>query len=355
MQSFLSSQARLYEFGELTRLSYAVTQDRLAEASADAPMLPFNRWLGVSGFDSLSYAFGDVSQLTEGPVCEWIALAEYAERSGKHLAEVELQLEADVLGPTGADPMSGDCLVLWPPKYHLNPASGIPPVGDAIMGWHFNIDAWISDPEEGPECIGDSPEPDLYLRMCQELGAPEEITSKAFQLLNQSLFLSHWSSFEVFVRETVDTLLRWHPRKLATGKNKDRTIRLADLLTSSSDLTEMGPLRDHLIESEIDRRRDAGQSIHGLLNFLRDEFRFARDPYVNGYVLRGEPGETSYRDLVDLKTLRNALMHEGSAPISSNQPPPVIDEETVLRTRTVLRAIAYGVSRQILDDEYQAT
>ena len=183
----------------------------------------------------------------------------------------------------------------------------------------------------------------------------------AREMLYRSCFLLNWTLFEVFLRSTIHELFRMHPHMLALGNRANKpVISYADVVCLSESFSSLDALRHAMVEKQIDQNE--GQSLHSLINFLKSEFRFESDPYKAWYVFYGQGYETDYNTLIEIKKVRNALIHDGGAVsddfmlscpnISYRDGSIIIDEDYYLKAKLVLRSIAYGIANSIVLKKY---
>jgi len=293
----------------------------------------------------------------------WVTYQEYAKESGLELHAVEEGARQGTLGPIAVIPETGENVLFWAPGEQRKPLAELPPPSKTktysvtlAADTRFSI---RGDWEEGEKAR------DIFLKLASSQGDPQESSEHSLALLRQVCFVQEWSSFEVYIRDTIALLLRKHPQKIgATGKGKKTTLSPEEVIEMSQGFTSIEELRERMVQREIDRRQEEGQSVHGLINFLKDEFRFARDPYVETYILLGNRATTHYNDLAEIKDVRNALMHDGGAVSASffTKWPRVpqaageilITDEYYLMALLVLRAVGFGIADSIARNQYAA-
>jgi hypothetical protein len=297
-------------------------------------------------------------------VCEWVSFEVYAEREKLSTEQVETTAGEGKLGPI-RESNTGSRLLLWPPKYHTADESEWPQVGMKTFHVTTTLTAKAIHTARDPADMEsfDSVQQE-YLRLAHALGEPARVAERATELLNRSAFLLEWIAFEVFLRSTVHELVRRHPGSLASGKLGRENLTVEELMRLSAGLSDIGTLRDNLVNRVIERREYGGESIHGLLNLLKSQFKFKSDPYEAWYVLRGERRNTSYNALVELKDTRNILVHDaGRVPPEFLKAHPavpirngaiVVDREFYLRATLTLRSIAFSVAHTISAGDYTA-
>ena len=115
-------------------------------------------------------------------------------------------------------------------------------------------------------------------------------------------------------------------------------------------------------EHKLDKSESGGESVHGLINYLKSQFRFKQDPYKTWYVFKGQYHETSYGDLKQLKDMRNALVHDaGRVSASFLQTYPnvpvrdgviLVDNAIWLRSILLLESIACNIAEAIEHKRY---
>lgn len=229
---------------------------------------------------------------------------EYAKVSGLELQQVEEFARRGDLGPQAVVPETGEEVLFWPPEEHPKGLAGLPaPTTKKSYKVVITNKAFArSDSLDTRE---------MFLKLASSHGDPKESSEHALALLRQVSFIQEWSSFEVFLREIAAFLLRKHPEKLGASKGKKAEISVDEVVEMSKGSTSIEELREKMVQREIDRRQEEGQSVQGLMNFLKDEFRFQRDPYREPYICSGQQSTTHYNDLAEIKDVRNALIHDG--------------------------------------------
>jgi hypothetical protein len=359
--SYRELVAQLDEFSSLTEYSYALAQQLLFKHPRDTVDLPTPE---SPGLKELSYGMGDQQVENVEMVCEWVSFEVYAERESLSSGQVEAAAEEGKLGPIRASD-TGCRLLLWPPRYHAADESEWPKVG--MKKFHVttivtargickardlaDMDSFDSVQQE-------------YLRLAHALGEPAQVAERATELLNRSAFLLEWIAFEVFLRSTVHELVRRHPENLASGKPGRENLTVEEVMKLSAGLSDIGVLRDNLVNRVIERQEHGGESVHGLLNLLKSQFKFKSDPYEAWYVLRGQRRTASYNALIELKDTRNALVHDAgrvspeflkahpAVPVRNGA--IVINAEFHLNATLMLRSIAYSVAHTISAGDYTA-
>jgi hypothetical protein len=118
-----------------------------------------------------------------------------------------------------------------------------------------------------------------FLQLAHTLGAPAQVAERAKEVLNRATLLLYWTALEVFLRSTVHEMIRRHPALLTSGKRGRETLTYREIATLSSDFTSMEQLLEPLVARELDRTESSGESVHGLINYLKSRFRFKTDPY----------------------------------------------------------------------------
>lgn len=291
----------------------------------------------------------------------WVTHREYAKESGLEVHEIDEGARQGRLGPTAVIPGTGESALFWPPNEHGKTLAELPaPSKTKTYSVTVAADARFS--LEGDWAEGEKAR-DIFLKLASSQGDPQESSEHSLALLRRVCFVQEWSSFEVYLRDVIAFLLRKYPQKIAAaGKGKKSTLSPEEVIEMSKGFTSIEELRERMVQREIDRRQEEGQSVHGLINFLKDEFRLARDPYTEAYILRGKRATTHYRDLAEIKDVRNVLMHDGGlAPPSFFKQWPrvpqasgeiVITDEYYLTELLVLRAVGLGIAESIAKNQY---
>jgi hypothetical protein len=352
--------SQLDEFSSLTQYSYGLAQQLLFKHPHDAAKVANP---AKPAWKELSFSMGDQQVENVKVACEWVSFQAYADREKLSSEEVERAAEAGELGPI-RDSGDGAKLLLWPPKYHTAKESRWPEVGKKKFTVTVSVTARAPHTADPADMDSFEQVQQEYLRLAHSLGDPTKVAERAGELLNRSAFLLEWIAFEVFLRSTIQELVKRRPQILAAGKRGRDNLTLEELMRLSAGLTDIAILRENLANREIERQEYSGESVHGLLNLLKSQFRFKSDPYEAWYVFQGERKRTSYNDLVELKDARNALVHDaGRVPpdfLKTHSAVPVrngavvVEDEFYLRASLALRSVAYSVTQTITAGEYAA-
>ena len=89
-----------------------------------------------------------------------------------------------------------------------------------------------------------------------------------------------------------------------------------------------------------------------MINFLKGEFRFDSDPYEAWFVWSGRRETVTFSGLLDLKILRNQLVHEEPRDVEITERDSV-DSDTYYRGRLMLSAVAHSISDSIVNRRYK--
>lgn len=205
--------------------------------------------------------------------------------------------------------------MMWPPDKQSTPLSELPEPGavryevSEQTRVEFPLTLDVTDTEAFEHVQ------QRYLALAHSLGRPNDVKTRAQGILNRACFLLHWAALEVFLRSTIEELIALHPSILALHRRAKKTeVTYEELFKMSSSFSSVGDLLNGLIEVEFERMEAGGESVHGLINFLKKGLTFKRDSYKTWYVLKGCKQFTQYNDLVELKEVRNALLHDGGTP-----------------------------------------
>jgi hypothetical protein len=266
---------RIRDFSELTTLAYGLTQQLLFKYPKDqlpGIRLPKPKW------EDLSFSMGAQEVNSVEMKCGWLSFSEYAKRCGLDLGIVETEAREGKLGPVLKHPRTGIEVVVWPQEMQSKPLSELPEPGKYSFAVTFTAKAHAPIPVELEDDFEEAQQ--AFLSLTHALGEPEKVAEHAEEMLYRSCFLLRWVMFEVFLRSTVHELISRHPTRLtSTKQGKKPTLSYEDVLAMSSNLSSVEMLRDSLIRREIERQQAHGESVHGLINFLKSEFLFDRDPY----------------------------------------------------------------------------
>jgi hypothetical protein len=359
---FRMSLAQINEFALLTGLSYGLAQQLLfrfprGELSQEIPKNFFT--------EKRSFSMADI-QATHGVlVCGWLPIEEYATRVGADAVDLVERARQGELGPTERHPNTGEMLVMWPPEYQSCPREELPAAGMNTYNIRvidrptrkISVDLEDTSSFEATQAA--------FLHLAHALGAPAQVAERAKEVLNRSTLLLYWTAFEVFLRSTVHEMIRRHPALLASGKRGRETLTYREIATLSGDFTSMEQLFEGLVARELDRTESSGESVHGLINYLKSRFRFKTDPYDAWYIFEGHEYKTSFQELMQLKQTRNALIHDAgriSDPFKREYPDVptrdgliAVSDSFLIRGILLLSSLAFKIAETIEEKEYRAT
>jgi hypothetical protein len=298
--------------------------------------------------------------------CAWIPYREYAKKSGLDLKTVQKKAKELKLGPVRKHPKTGMEMLIWPPDMQSRAISELPEPGKGV--WKTRIVATAEAPLrlDPTDIVAFKRIQNSYLLFAHSLGKPDEAATRARDMLNRSCFLLQWTIFEVFLRSTIYELIKRYPVKIACGnRGKKFFLSYEEILAMTNELTSIESLRDKLIQREIERMQIGGESVHGVINFLKSEFRFKSDPYKAWYYLKGKMYKAHFNDLMELKEVRNALVHDGGTPpetffqkypsVPRHDDAVLINDEYYLKAKLIVASIAYSIAKSIDAGKYYQT
>jgi hypothetical protein len=282
-------------------------------------------------------------------VCEWVTYEEYCTREKLEIRMVAEAAERGEYGPIKRQPNTDEPIILWPPSSQQDPkAQDLEPDKKSFRVTAERTMVVSDDLEIGQKENAEAVQ-DTLLSLAHAYGPDETSRSRALKTLFSSGLLLQWTAFEEFLRDTVAYMLRKHPTKIS---DKKKSVSYEELVALTQEFGSIEALQDALIQKEIDLLRAGGQSVQGLINFLKREFCLEKDPYAVTYIFAGQRLENGFADLLEVKDLRNVIAHNGAAES------PIPDDEDLdamyLRSRLLMRSIAYSISRSVSDEKYVA-
>lgn len=340
--AYMRNYRSINRFTQLTAVSYGLTWDMLKQnPETSLPPVEFDKNPSLK----MSYGLADRSVESVTRKYGWVSLVEYSEKENLPVEAVISLAESGDLGRIELHPDTGEKIVIWPSQYKNDPEVGKLDIGGSVF--EAKVVMPISLTQVMPEGAAD-----LQMNLLQAahiIGAGGESQSDATRVLFQSGILLQWTAFEVFLRDTVAHVFRQFPNKL--GKMK-RELGYDDLVKLSNGFSSINSVMDALIEREIDALRSGGLSANGLINYLKKEFHFDRDPYKVTYVFQGEEVAASFGDLNKVREARNALIHEGAA--ESWESDDLEFRVAYEKSRLLMSSIAYNLSNSLFRKRYAA-
>ena len=356
--AYCQNVKQIREFEQLTTLSYGLALQLLF----DRPREKLSTLLPKGSEDKRGVSFAMGSQ-TASVSAAWLTFREYAEKESLKVHEVEGLASEGKLGTVQTHPNSGEQVVIWPAELQAKPLRELPKPGTYVVVESAEGTSEVEVDLEDVETFEETQR--MFLAMAHALGEPNSVADRAAETLRRSCFLLHWGAFEVFLRSTILDLIRRHPSKIAsTKKSGERSLTYEDILKLSEQLTSVEGLRDGIINREIERQQAGGESVDGLIKFLKREFRFDRDPYEAWYVLGGKRAKAHYGDLTEIREVRNALLHDAGKPgqsffdqhpsVTQREKSIVIDSVFYLKARLILDSIAFSIADSIDSGAYKS-
>ena len=164
--------------------------------------------------------------------------------------------EAGEFGQVSSHPSDGTPVILWPPKERRPEDFDAPKPGSYTLRATQSLTAAATFPDEfdlsDPEQLNSAR--NLYLSLAHSLGKPDEVSARAEDMLYRSLFLLQWTSFESFLRETVETLLAIHPQVIVQSAGRKTSLSYDQIFDMSGQFSSIDSLRRELIELEVQTR-----------------------------------------------------------------------------------------------------
>ena len=357
---YRQNQKKIEDFADLTSLSYGLTQQLLFKHPKDK-LLKID--LPPPQKEELSFSMANQEFISTEMVCGWLSFSEYAEKCNLVLEIVEREANEGKLGPILKHPETEKDIIFYPPEMQSKPLSALPEPGK--YRFKVTMEAKASAPLTLDPANMDEFEQTqrTYLYLAHSLGKSDEVAIRAEEMLYQSCFLLQWTIFEVFLRSTIQELINRYPSKIAAGnRGKKSTLNYEEILEMTNKLSSIENLRDSLIQREIERLQAGSESVHGLINFLKSEFHFKNDPYEAWYVVKGQRQVTHYTDLMELKDVRNALIHDGGTPLElffttypdvpKRDNTIMVDKEYYQKAVLILGSIAFLIADNIDEEMY---
>ena len=357
---------KLYEFLELTKISYNITQHLLFKnLDEDVELEPWDINKG-----NICFSMGDLFSSSPNMISGWLTFEEYY--AGKYDLDIEsarIEVEQKILGPALEQlehlESKKKPVIIWPknlPKRKLLTDLIKPRYG--FSGIKFKVGISPShrfNTEEKIDLIQKK-----YLELAHAMGdsnSPEKLKENSESMLYRSCFILEWTFFEVFLRDTIQKLIRKYPTIITSEKKSKGSLSYNEIFELSQDFSSIQKLQYGIIEKEIEKMEGENQSVHGIINYLKSVFKFDVDPYKAWYIYYGDGYYTSYHDLLEIKNVRNALAHDdgkvddkfiekySNVPIQNNRIYTTYDY--YLREKLILNSIAYLISDTIENKKFK--
>ena len=354
--AFRTGVTQINEFAELTNLSYGLAQQllfkfpksQLARVTRKGPPA-----------DELSFSMADREVASVDLVCGWLTLDEYAKRVDADALALNERARCGELGPTERHPDTGEMLLAWPPEYQLRPREQLPAVGK--NQYRVTLTGKARGALELD--LEDMSSQEEFLRLAHALGAPAQVAERASEVLNRATLLLYWTAFEVFLRTTIHEMMRRHPAVLGSGKRGRETITYSEIATLSGGFSSAEQLLERLVARELEKTESSGESVHGLILYLKSQFRFETDPYKAWYVFKGQRYQTSFQELRQLKEARNGLVHDAGRvsghfireypDVPTRDGLIVVSDSFLLRSTLLLDSLAFNIANVIENKKYK--
>ena len=359
-KAFRTAVTQISEFADLTELSYGLAQQLLFKfPKTELPRVARK----PPPLKELSFSMADQEVASVDLVCGWLTFAEYTTRVGGDAGALVERARRGEFGLTERHPDTGEMLLVWPPEYQSRPREALPPVGKNQYRVTLTAKARAAlnvDLEDMSSFDATQAE---FLRLAHALGNPAQVTERASEVLNRATLLLYWTAFEVFLRSTTHEMMRRHPALLASGKRGQETVTYSEIATLSGGFTSVEQLLERLVARELEGTESSGESVHGLINYLKSQFRFEADPYKAWYIFKGQRHQTSFMELKQLKEARNALVHDAGRvsdrlireypDVPTRDGIVVVNDSFLLRSTLLLDSLAFNIASAIEDKKYK--
>ncbi|NOS68333.1 MAG: hypothetical protein HOP33_00165 [Verrucomicrobia bacterium] len=351
-QSFKRNLKQIDEFSELSELAYGLTLQLLfrhPKEDLSKIHIPKPRR------EDLSFCMDDRKIESIDVSCEWITLDDYANRTGTENSLVGDLAAKGMLGPVQQHPTSGKQIVIWPKEKQVLPLAELPQVGKKTFSVKVSLTAQAPLNMDVEDMSQFENVQKSFLHLAHSMGKPDEVGDRSKEMLHRSCFLLRWTVFEVFLRTTIHEMFRRHPEKLGKLKRAQKpTLSYSKIMSLSNAFSSVELLREALVEEQIKQSESEGDSIHGLINLLKSDFGFKEDPYQAWFVMRGQRNECDYNTLMEIKEVRNALIHNDGNVASEffdrfpNVPKRdkqlIVDEAYDTKASLVFRSVAFRIT-----------
>jgi len=360
---YLKNTKQINEFEELTDISFGLSQQLLFKHDKnDLPKIDYSNDKDI--LNKISYSMGDLKVTNTKEKCKWVTIFDYAELASTTIEEINKLLANSELGTTSINPETKEVLIIWPQTYKNKSFDELPEPGKKKFSVTLEINA-VNDFEEDIEDMTNFESiQKKFLALAHSIGNPEEVNKNAKNILYRSCFILQWTCFEVFLRNVVDDVVKQNPELLFDDKQSEKlSVTYKELFNYSKKFQDIESLQSKIIENEIAKQEGDNKSVHGIINFLKAKLKFKKDPYSGWYKLKGEHMLTCYNDLIELKDVRNSLMHDAGFANSSffidypnvtnNNGEIIINSDYYLKSKLILRSIAFNIASLIVKKEYK--
>ncbi|WP_288132445.1 hypothetical protein [Microbulbifer sp.] len=360
-KNYLELYDYIDNFLSISSLSYGITKQLLNKhGKADLKGID----LPEPNKKALSFSMADINVKDVEFICGWISCSEYAKKLEISEAEVIEKANIGKLGHKSEHPKSGECILIWPEEYQSKELDELPAPGKSKFKPKVSITAKAGLSIDTDELTGFEDKQMQLVRLAHAVGDKDKVTNKAETMLFQSSFLLNWTAFEVFIRESIHSLYRAHPKKLTKGqKGSAQSLSYKDIFQMSAEFDDIEKLKFSLIEMEIDKHQKDGESITGLINFLKSEFKFENDPYNAWYVLKGDKKKSSFNRITEIKDVRNALMHNAGKDVDTliEEYPHlqrednnlIINDDYYHETALIMKSVAFSIAKDVVSEKYR--
>lgn len=333
-----------------TRLTYDITDDMLSKYS-DQELARIRKEFAHNidrSSSKVSYCPADFKTRNVEKKCEWLQEVEYAEREGLSLEEVISMANDGKLGNLLV--VDNIRYIIWPKSMQGKDIANLPELGKKTYEVKYSVSVQVDAVVEDPS-----------IRLALALTNKTTDTMKkfidfAYPALNEQCFLSCWSAFESFIKEIIYALIELDADAVFGNKKyASRQISYGDIFSKSEEFADIAILKSRIIEEIILDQEKSHESIHSLINLIKECFLKEYSPYDTWYVLDGERKEINYSSLMEVKDARNAIVHDNGKAVGCakciehlvNDGRIVIDDDSYAKYILILRAIASNIVTQV--------
>ena len=340
---------KIQHFRNITQLSYCLAVKMLEDSSSESLKQIRNQLKPHMERKKHSYCAADREIKDIHLICEWITAEEYAKRLELPISKVEQMANNHELGYTIVE--KDVIYIIWPKDQQSINSEELPKFGKKTYKVEVEQKALASiNIEQNPR--------DFALALMGKSTKTMNVLEKeADYRLNENTFLSCWSAFETFIKNIIYTFLDINPSLIFESKKIGKeTITYKEIYEYSDAFNNIEKMKRMIADNIICNQEKNGQSIHSLINLIKEYFLKNEDPYNTWYVYDGIKYQIDYCTLIDIKEIRNTIVHDkGVVNVSRWKnmklvPIPKggiveIDDDLFNRCLIILKAISFRINQ----------
>lgn len=233
---FCNEIEKIQKFRDITQLSFCLANKMLEDSSSESLKQIRKQLKPQIENNKLSYCAADREIEDIALICEWITVEEYARRLEIPISKVKQMVNSNELGHTIVE--KEVTYIIWPKDKQSINLEDLPEFGKKTYTIKMSQKALT------PINIEHNPKDFALALMGKDSLTMNIFETETEYRLNENAFLSCWSVFETFIKNTIHTFLDINPSILFESKKMGKeTITYKEIYEYSDAFTNIEKIK----------------------------------------------------------------------------------------------------------------